>query len=282
MEQWAELRREHFVRGVSIKELARRTGLSRNTVRAALRASEPPVYRRRSAGSKLDPFKDEIHRLLFEAPDMPGQRVRELIAPLGFDGGKTIVDVGRAIVPAALELVDEARGVGLGGRRRERDPACEGDAAQVGLLFGGWPRSRAGAAGVLGVIGHARATHHGRGGRQRPGPSGLADRSPPGHSRRAATQGLVDRSLSSTCCATSSQGRACARPGRGARRWRVGPHHRRAPAAWRPTPAGCSTRSPRSAWPHGRSSRRPTRWCPCSPARPTRPCRGSSWTRCPA
>ena len=26
MEQWAELRREHFVRGVSIKELMRRTG----------------------------------------------------------------------------------------------------------------------------------------------------------------------------------------------------------------------------------------------------------------
>ncbi len=39
VEGWAELRREHFVRGVSIKELARRTGLSRNTVRAALRAS---------------------------------------------------------------------------------------------------------------------------------------------------------------------------------------------------------------------------------------------------
>ena len=28
MEGWAELRREHFVRGVSIKELMRRTGLA--------------------------------------------------------------------------------------------------------------------------------------------------------------------------------------------------------------------------------------------------------------
>jgi hypothetical protein len=35
-EGWAELRREHFVRGVSIKELARRTGMSRNTIRAAV------------------------------------------------------------------------------------------------------------------------------------------------------------------------------------------------------------------------------------------------------
>jgi lambda repressor-like predicted transcriptional regulator len=46
---WAELRREHFVRGVCIKELARRTGLSRNTIRAALRSSAPPKYSRPAA-----------------------------------------------------------------------------------------------------------------------------------------------------------------------------------------------------------------------------------------
>ena len=92
MERWAELRREHFVLGVSIKELARRTGLSRNTVRAALRSSTPPRYERVSRASKLDPFKDEIHRLLKDEPALSGQRMRELIAALGFDGGKTIVD----------------------------------------------------------------------------------------------------------------------------------------------------------------------------------------------
>jgi transposase len=92
VEGWAELRREHFVGGVSIKELARRTGMSRNTIRSALRSSTAPSYSRPSAGSKLDPFKDEIHRLLKADPRMPGQRVRELIAPLGYMGGKTIVD----------------------------------------------------------------------------------------------------------------------------------------------------------------------------------------------
>ncbi len=92
VERWAELRREHFVRGVSIKELARRFGVDRNTVRRALRSEGPPVYRRAPAGSKLDPFKPEIHRLLRGEPAMSGQRVRELIAPLGFAGGKTIVD----------------------------------------------------------------------------------------------------------------------------------------------------------------------------------------------
>ena len=42
MELWAELRREHFVRRVSIKKLAGRTGLSRNTIRKALRSIGMP------------------------------------------------------------------------------------------------------------------------------------------------------------------------------------------------------------------------------------------------
>ncbi len=55
VEQWAELRREHFVGQVSIKELARRTGLSRNTIRRALRAEKPPSYSRTARTSKLEP-----------------------------------------------------------------------------------------------------------------------------------------------------------------------------------------------------------------------------------
>jgi transposase len=92
VERWAELRREHFVRGVSIKELERRTGLARNTIRAALRSGQPPVFRVPERPSKLDPFKEEIHRLLKDDPKLPGVRVREMIEPLGFGGAKTIVD----------------------------------------------------------------------------------------------------------------------------------------------------------------------------------------------
>jgi transposase len=92
VEQWAEVRRLRFVRGLSIREIHRRTGLHRDTIRGALDSDEPPRYRRAPSGSKLDPFKDEIHRLLKSDPRMPGQRIRELIAPLGFDGGKTILD----------------------------------------------------------------------------------------------------------------------------------------------------------------------------------------------
>jgi hypothetical protein len=42
VERWAELRREHFVRGVPIRELVRRTGLARNTVKRALRSLALP------------------------------------------------------------------------------------------------------------------------------------------------------------------------------------------------------------------------------------------------
>jgi Mu transposase-like protein len=92
VERWAELRREHFVRGVGVRELAKRSGLSRNTVRRALRADAAPAFRCPPRPSKLDPFKYEVHRLLREDPRLPAVRVRELIEPLGFNGGQTIVD----------------------------------------------------------------------------------------------------------------------------------------------------------------------------------------------
>ena len=92
VEQWAELRREHFVAGKSIKALARTTGLSRNTIRRALRSETPPGYRRAPKAGVLDPFKAEIHRLLKDDPKLTGVRVRELLEPLGCAVGKTVVD----------------------------------------------------------------------------------------------------------------------------------------------------------------------------------------------
>jgi transposase len=92
VEQWAEIRRMHFVGGLSQREIRRRTGLHRDTIRRAIAAEEPPVYRRAAKGSKLDEFKPEIHRLLGEDPKLPGQRVRELLEPLGCSASKTVVD----------------------------------------------------------------------------------------------------------------------------------------------------------------------------------------------
>jgi transposase len=92
VEQWAEIRRLHFVKGLSQREIRRRTGLHRDTIRKAVNGRRPPVYRRAPSGSKLDPFKDEIHRLLKEDHKLPGVRVRELLEPLGCTASKTVVD----------------------------------------------------------------------------------------------------------------------------------------------------------------------------------------------
>ena len=89
VERWAEIRRAHFIEGVGIRALARRTGLDRR----ALRADAPPRYERGPVASKLDPHKDEIHRLLRADPRLPATRIRELIAEAGYEGGRTILDV---------------------------------------------------------------------------------------------------------------------------------------------------------------------------------------------
>jgi hypothetical protein len=59
---WAEIRRMRFVDGLAIREIRRRTGLHRETIRRVLRSESPPAYSRHTRGSKLDPFKDEVHR----------------------------------------------------------------------------------------------------------------------------------------------------------------------------------------------------------------------------
>ena len=61
-------------------------------MRRALRSAEPPRYERRPPPSKLDPFKDEIHRLLHDDSRIPNIRIAELIAPLGYIGRQTILD----------------------------------------------------------------------------------------------------------------------------------------------------------------------------------------------
>jgi hypothetical protein len=92
VEQWAEIRRMHFVERLAIKEIQRRTGRDRKTIRRALRSEEPPRYRRPPRPSKLDPFRDEIEHLLRSDPRLPGKRIRELIEELGYQGSKTILD----------------------------------------------------------------------------------------------------------------------------------------------------------------------------------------------
>src|ERR1039457_4078234 len=78
----------HIVEGLSIKGIARRTGRDRKTIRGA----EPPGYRRAPAGSKLDPHREQVARLVREVDGISNTRIRELISEAGYAGSKTILD----------------------------------------------------------------------------------------------------------------------------------------------------------------------------------------------
>lgn len=79
MEDWAEIRRLNRSEGMAIKAIARRLGLARNTVRAALAAAEPPRYSRAAGGSRVDAFEPKIRVLLAEFPQMPATVIAERI-----------------------------------------------------------------------------------------------------------------------------------------------------------------------------------------------------------
>lgn len=67
MEMLGKIRRMHLRDKLSLHEIAKRTGLARNTIRAWLRQPDPkaaPKYQRRAVAQKLDPFQDSIIQAL--------------------------------------------------------------------------------------------------------------------------------------------------------------------------------------------------------------------------
>jgi transposase len=79
VEDWAEIRRLHRAEGVPIKEIARRLGVARNTVRAALASEKPPRYERALKGSVADAYEPQVLALLREWPTMPAPVVAQRI-----------------------------------------------------------------------------------------------------------------------------------------------------------------------------------------------------------
>jgi transposase len=79
VEDWAEIRRLHRSEGMSIKAIARALGISKNTVRGALRASDAPRYQRASTGSAADAFVPRIRECLTLDPRMPATVIAERV-----------------------------------------------------------------------------------------------------------------------------------------------------------------------------------------------------------
>lgn len=91
----AKIRRMHFRDKVSLREIARRTGLSRNTIRNWLRRSEvtEPVYPDRTSPSILDPYKEQLLAWLRSDSHRPkrdrrtGKVLFQLLQAQGYPGG---------------------------------------------------------------------------------------------------------------------------------------------------------------------------------------------------
>jgi transposase len=73
VEDWAEIRRLHRSEGVPIKQVAWLLGVSRNTVRAALRADGPPKYEWVVRRSIVDQVEPRVGELLAAYPALRSQ-----------------------------------------------------------------------------------------------------------------------------------------------------------------------------------------------------------------
>lgn len=122
VEHWAEIRRLHRAEQVPIRDIARRLGLSRNTVRAALRDPSPPRYERRPMPSAVDAVEDRVRALLKATPTMPATVIAERI---GWDRGMTVL----------RERVRELRPVYLPADPAGRTAYRPGELAQWDLWF---------------------------------------------------------------------------------------------------------------------------------------------------
>jgi len=80
VEDWAEIRRLHRAERMPIKVIARAVGCSKNTVKKALAADQPPAYRRQGRGSVADAAEPRIRELLQACPTMPATVIAERIA----------------------------------------------------------------------------------------------------------------------------------------------------------------------------------------------------------
>ena len=91
MELFAQIRRDARVQDLSIRELARRHGVGRPTVRQALSAAEPPPKKRRvRSAPRLEPFKTAIDAMLVEdltAPRKQRHTARRVFARLADEHG---------------------------------------------------------------------------------------------------------------------------------------------------------------------------------------------------
>lgn len=80
-----------YKKGMSISDIARELGVDRKTVRKYIQQDSPPIRQKRKKKSKLDPFKEYLHKRMLEDKVFNGERLLDEIRQMGYTGGKTIL-----------------------------------------------------------------------------------------------------------------------------------------------------------------------------------------------
>lgn len=82
MEDWALIRRL-AAEGVPKAVIARRLGISRNTVAAVVASQGPPRYERKRGPTSFTPYEVRVRQLLADTPDMPATVLAERVGWTG-------------------------------------------------------------------------------------------------------------------------------------------------------------------------------------------------------
>lgn len=119
---WAEIRHLHGSEGLSIRAIASRLGVARNTVVRALESDGPPTYSRSPVVSALDAFDAPVRQLLAQFPSMPATVIGERV---GWQGSPSWLRKRVALLRPEYAPKDPA----------DRLSYAPGDQAQCDLWF---------------------------------------------------------------------------------------------------------------------------------------------------
>lgn len=122
VQDWAQIRYLHGSEGMSIRAIAARLGLSRDTVSRAVKSESPPKYVRVSGPSAFDRFEGHVRQLLAEFPAMPASVIAERV---GWPGSASWFRKKVAVLRAGYAPKDPA----------DRIAYRPGDQAQCDLWF---------------------------------------------------------------------------------------------------------------------------------------------------
>ena len=122
MEKWAEVRVLFHREGLSQRAIARRLGISRDTVKNALESEEPSKYERPPVATSFDPFRARVRALLVDYPGMPASVLSQRV---GWPGGESTLRRHVAGLREQLAPVDPA----------DRLEYVAGDQCQCDLWF---------------------------------------------------------------------------------------------------------------------------------------------------